>query len=229
VAIIRAWYDWDFEGAEREFRLALELNPSDSSARQAYGWFLCAIGRKEEAIVELRRALDVDPLSPELNAQMGWALYVSGREREALEQLQRTVELEPKFWLAHGFRGWIHENKGRIAERIRDLEIARSLDENPELLGELGRAYALAGRRKEANDILHALLTVPNEANRPGWAIAALYTGLAQDEKVLEWLEWAYDQRYDTLPWLNTDPRFKRFHSHPRFQALLGKVGLPIQ
>ena len=227
VALIRGWYDWDFEGAEREFRRALELNPSDSTSRQAYGWFLCAIGRAEEAIVELRRARELDPQSLELNAQIAWALYVKGQEQEALQQLQHTMELEPNFWLARFFRGWIQEGQGRIAEAIWELEKAKSLDENPELLGELGRVYALAGRTKEANQILHRLLTVPSAANRPAWAIAALYTGFKNDEKVLEWLERGYDERFDTMPWLNTDPRFRSLRSHSRFQALVRKIGLP--
>ena len=87
MALVRAWYEWDFTGAEAEFRRALELNAGDSAARQAYAWFLCAIGRANEAVLELQRALELDPQSLEANAQLGWALYMADKRATGYEAI----------------------------------------------------------------------------------------------------------------------------------------------
>ena len=134
--------------------------------------------------------------------------------------------MEPNFWLSRWFLGWIHENEGRISDALVELERARLLDENPELLGELGRVYALAGRTKEAKQVLEKLQNVQGQAFAPAWAIAGVYAAFGDNEKVLEWLNRGYDERFDTMPWVRTDPRFTNLRSDPRFQALTQKLGL---
>jgi len=93
-------YEWDWEGAEREFRLSLELDPSSAEAHRAYAIYLMAVRRNPEGLVEVQRAWELSPLSPVINVELGLALARNRRYADAVVRLERTLEFEPSFWRA---------------------------------------------------------------------------------------------------------------------------------
>lgn len=149
-----SFYDWDWSGAEREFKRTLELNSNYPAAHHWYSVFLRAMGRFDEAMAESRKAQQLDPVSLSVNTQMGSLLYVSGRFDEAIEQLLQVVELDANYPNSHFYLGLAYEAKGMYDEAIREYDLAISLSgADPELTTCLAAVYALSGRRTEARMI----------------------------------------------------------------------------
>jgi Tfp pilus assembly protein PilF len=125
MGMVKTAYDFDWTGAEREFRRALELDPDYATGHAWYGWYLSVVGRHEEAVKELTRARQLDPLSPEVNAFLGLAFHRAGRYEEAVAQLRKTLEMDPRAWLPHVYLGWTLEQMGRLPQAIAAFEDAR--------------------------------------------------------------------------------------------------------
>src|SRR5262249_24545649 len=140
--------DWDWQGSEREFKRALEINPNDGTARMWYGQTLEAIGRMEEAITERRRALEAEPLSTIISTVLGQVLYNARRYDQAIEQFRTTIDKDPSFALAHLYLGCVYGQKGRFEEAIAELRQALSVSgDAPRYLSALGHVYAISGNR----------------------------------------------------------------------------------
>ena len=231
LAMARFLYDYDWAGAEEEFRRATQLNPADSVAHHLYGIFLGSRGRFEDGERETRRALELDPLSIETNFMVGWNLYYSRRHDGAIKQLQYTLELDPTYFFGEVFLGMAHEQKGRFREAVAAFERARKLtaeagETPPEILADLIRSHAMAGNRILAAKIheeLNALMT-RRYVSRHDLAIVSL--SLGERQAALDWLEKAYEDRNWYMPWIHLEPRFDPLHSEPRFAALVRRMGL---
>jgi Flp pilus assembly protein TadD len=223
--------DYDWAGAEEEFRRATQLNPSDAVAHHLYGIFLGSRGRFEEGERETRRALELDPLSIETNFMSGWNLYYSHRYDDAIRQLRYTLELDPTYFFAEMFMGMAHEQKGGFREAVAAFERARKLtaaagETLPEILADLIRSHAMAENRAMAmkvRDELNALMT-RRYVSRHDLAIVAL--SLGDKREAIDWLEKAYEDRNWYMPWIHLEPRFDPLHSEPRFSALVRRMGL---
>ncbi|HSE98863.1 MAG TPA: tetratricopeptide repeat protein, partial [Blastocatellia bacterium] len=217
---------WDWSEAERLFKRAIELNPNYPPARHWYAFHLAALGRFPEAIEEINRARELDPLSLIINTDVGHILYFSRRYDQAIEAYRRVLEMEPNFSVARWRLGEAYEQKGMYGEAIAEYEKANSYSKNPTIESWLGRAYALAGKREKAREILGESKKIHKRDPRWCYSIAIIYEGLGQKEQAFEWLEKDYDNKGANLALLKVEPMLDSLRTDPRFDELLKRIGL---
>jgi TolB-like protein/DNA-binding winged helix-turn-helix (wHTH) protein/Flp pilus assembly protein TadD len=227
LADIKKGYDWDWTGAEAEYKRALELNPSYSLAREWYAEYLSKMERHEEAIAEARRARQLDPVTANSNIILGLVLYRARRYDESLVAVQKALELHPLNPGALWIEAWSHEQKRELPEAISELEKAINLSGGISLYRALlGHAYALAGKRAKALAILDELKALSGKRYVSPLDIAIVYTGLGDRNAAFEWLEKAYEERTMRIQEL-AEPHFDSLRSDPRFPDLMRRIGLP--
>jgi len=220
-------YEWDKSGAEKEFRRAIELNPSYATAHAWYAEELAALGRGDEALAEIKRAQEVDPLSLPISVVAGWILYVERDYDQAIAQFQRTLEMDSNFAIAHLYLGRAYVQKGNLEQAIIENQMATRLSgDHPFYMAWLGYAYARAGNRNEALRILRQLKVISRQKYVASHDVAAIYAGLGEQSKAIAWLNKSYDERSYTVLQLEVEPEFDSLRSNPRFQSLLHRVGL---
>jgi len=218
-------YDWDWPGAEQEFRRAIELNPNELSAHQWYAVYLSSLGRHQEAIAEIKRALDLDALSLPVNAVTARVLYLARQYDAAIEQSRKTIEMDRAFATVYQNLGQSYEQKGMYAEAVATFQEFYKVEPGHGLAF-LGRAYALAGKTDEADKILSQLKELSARRYVSPYSIAMIYAGLGDKEQTFAWLEKAYQQRVHNLIFLKVEPELDGLRSDPRFAALVQRVGL---
>ncbi len=223
LAVIKTQYDWDWAGAEREFKLALELDPESAPAHQLYGWYLTALGRHEEALEKMKRLQDLDPLNDFALWGTGLSLYFAGRREPAIEQYRRAIALEPRSYWPHMLLGWVYEQQGKFTEAIAELKQAsRLFDDNPHVVASLGYIYARSGEGAAAQEVIAGLHENARRRYTSPYDVAAVFAGLGDKEQTLAWLERAYEDRSGWMAWwMKVDPRFDTLRSDPRFLDLL--------
>ena len=226
LAAIKTVYDWDWQGAEREFKLAIELNPNYATAHQRYSLFLPALGRFDEAIAEARKARDVDPLALPVNENLGDVLYLARRYDEAIEQLHKTLELDPNYGVAHSTLSKVYEAQGRHEESLEE----RLKGSTPETVAELKKVFAASGIKGVWRNRLNVLLERSKTAYVSPADIALFYTRLNDRDQAFAWLEKAMAERSINFNYLVADPRFDNLRGDRRLADLLRRVGLePIK
>ena len=220
-------FDWDFPAAEQRFRKAIALNANYATGHQWYSNFLSVSKRFKQSFEEIERARQLDPLNLMISTDVGLASYWAGDYDRSITSLKQTLELEPNFFLTHFYLGFALARKdleGALAEAqaARQLEPA---DPNPIMLW--GYASARAGRREEAYRALTELRALSVKRFVSAFTIAAVYVGLDERNKALEWLEKAYEEHSGWLVYLGVERAFDAFRSDPRFQDLLRRIRLP--
>jgi len=229
LAFIAETYEWDWPGAEREYKQALELNPGYAQAHNWYGGYLTYTGRFNEGVAEAMRARELDPLSLPLNNALAGRLLAAGRYDEALRQVQTTLELDEHFAPAHQTLGWVYLHGGKQDEAIREfqnaLELAGAADTDIQL--DLGFAYAVSGRPAEARRILANLQQLHQQGIVPAASLATLHGALGESNEAFVWLEKAYQERDPQLTYLKAGRRFEPLREDPRFAQFVRRVGLP--
>jgi serine/threonine protein kinase/tetratricopeptide (TPR) repeat protein len=228
LAYIRAYYEWDWTAAEREFRRALELRPSYADAHFSYSRFLAAAGRMDEAMAETRRAEDLDPRSLSLKANHALLSYFAGRYDEALKELVDVRQSDSALPLAHWGIGLVYEQKGLEKEAIAALLKATSLSGSLNMKSSLGHAYAQFGKREEALKILTLLKERSRQSYVPSYYFVLIHAGLGENDLAFEWLERAYQERSTVLAYLRLDPRLASLHADKRFASLLARLGIGV-
>jgi serine/threonine protein kinase/Tol biopolymer transport system component/tetratricopeptide (TPR) repeat protein len=226
-AHVKVNLDWDWSGAEREFKLALELNPNYAEAHHRYSHYLVAMGRFEESLTESFHGLELDPLDLTMNTHLGWHYLMARQDDEAIEQLKRTLELDKSFINARLYLARAYERKGMLLEAITEIQKARDVYGQSQIAsGLLGHAHAMAGQRNEALKIVEELSEQSKREHVWPYNIAVIYVGLGERDEALQWLEKAYLEHSDDLIYLKVDPIFDPLRSDPRFKDLLRRVGL---
>jgi TolB-like protein len=229
LAFIAETYDWDWPGAERQYKQALQLNPSYAQAHNWYAGYLTYTGRFNEGIAEAIRARELDPLSLPLNNALAGRLLAGGRYDEALAQVQRTLELDEHFAPAHQTLGWIYLHSGKQREAIREFQHALELSgaEDTDIQLDLGFACAVSGQQEEARRILVKLEQMHQQGIAPSASVAILYGALGESDQAFAWLEKAYQERDPQLTYLKAGRRFEPMRKDPRFGQFVRRVGLP--
>jgi len=226
LAPIKEW-EFDWEGAEREYKRAIELNPGYSTAYLWYAFNLTCRGKFDEALTEIRKAQELDPLSFIINNWVGDAFYYSRRYEYALEQYKKSAELFPDNAQAHIGIGQTNVEMGKYKDAIVELKKAVALTGG--LLdnkAKLGYVYAKSGRRDEAKTIINELEEKISQNYVSPCLIAAIYSALGEGDLAFQWLERAYESRDMYIFYLKVDPVFDNIRSDPRFEAMLKKINL---
>ncbi|HEX6572856.1 MAG TPA: protein kinase, partial [Steroidobacteraceae bacterium] len=226
MGIIKFWYDWDWSGAEAEFRRAMEAARPEPAARVFYGHLLSNLGDHTRATQELRRALDDQPYSPFANAIFAQALYYEGRYDAAIAHLHKTLELDPSLWLTHNILGRAYAWKGMPREGLLELDKATALGGSLIVRATAGYTLAISGKRDEARAILDELTTRATQGYVPPSNLALVHLGLGERDAALDRLEEAVEARDLLLTFLGVEPRWAQLAGDPRFTAVLSKVGL---
>ena len=217
--------EFDWTGAEREFKTALELNPGMADSHDLYGQMLSAVGRFDEAMVVLKRAHELDPLAH--RSDMASTLLRAGRNDEALQVALPIVEFDPHYPRAHATLGWAYLLNGKLDQGIASLRHAAALSPGETLwFAQLGQALAFAGRPDEARDVLRQLEQLAQTRYVSPYHFAYVLTGLGQADDAIDWLERAYAERAGSVYGIRSSFLFASLRSHPRFKALLGKMNL---
>ena len=228
LGLIRFQYDWDWQGAEEEFKVALDINPSYAPAHHFFADYLKAVGRFDEAIVEIEKARELDPLSLAINTGVGHVLYLSRQYDKAIEEYKRAVELDPSFMATHVWFGRPYLEKGLFAEAIAELETAVRLSEDSTLaLAMLGHGLASAGREKDALQILEKLKKRSQNQYVPSYWIAVIYNGFKDKEQTMAWMWKAFEERSSWLVWSKVEPRFDWLREYPEFKSLMNAMRFP--
>ncbi|OGU08233.1 MAG: hypothetical protein A2W29_04635, partial [Gemmatimonadetes bacterium RBG_16_66_8] len=220
-------HDWDWEGAGRAFRRAIEVNPRYAPAHQWYSMLLTAHGRHEEALIEGHTALELDPASVSGRRGMGWNYYYARRWDQAIYHLSRGIEMNPTAEESYRVLGLAHGLAGDLPTAERVLREARELPgAGPYSVSALGWVLARAGKAAEARSLLAELEASAGRGYVSAVAFAVLSLGLEEYEKALDWTERAYEERRGWLVYLNVHPLLDPVREKPRFRELVRKMKL---
>jgi TolB-like protein/DNA-binding winged helix-turn-helix (wHTH) protein/Tfp pilus assembly protein PilF len=240
LADVELILDWNWSGAEREFKRAIELNPNYSPAHVWYAHYLVAMGRFDESIAEARRSLELDPLSQFTMDFAEWAFYLARHFDLSVEQSRKSLELAPEFPWAHYDLGQVYERTGRAREAIQEFMKAEEMfGLSQDRLAELRRVYHQSGEKRYWRQILAFCREGSKQprkfASTSGYGhcdymqnadVAAVQVRLGEFNAALESLERGYAKHETELIYLKVDPSWDNLRSDPRFQNLLRRVGL---
>lgn len=219
-------HDWDWEGLERDFQRAIELNPAEGIVYYWFGEFLMSLGRPDEAIAVTEKAFQSDPLSAVIGASLGMILYLARKYDQAATVLQHMQEISPEHFLPHMRMGLVRIQQARYKDAIQELKTAVHLaEQSTETLAALAMAHGAAGEKKEAHAIASELEASQGKRYVLPYNFAKIYAAGKNAEKGFEWLERAYDDGSPDLIELNSEPIFDPMRSDPRFSDLMRRVG----
>ena len=222
MALIKFYHEWDWDGAEKAFQRALEINPSVAFIHYHYAWYFAVLGRLDEAIVEHKRARELDPLNPLHTAWLGGLYWIGGRYDDAIDEARKSLELDPDYDIGLYILGAANAEKGMYEEAIAaHQELAKIA---PWWSFALGRTYVLAGRRDEALKILAEL--EKEEASPFGaFGLAILNTALGKKDEAFRWL--AYEYPHAWFLGIGMLPSFEPLWDDPRLHDMLRRMNLP--
>jgi len=224
LAVFKLFYEYDWEGCEREFRRAFALNPNYAFAHDQFGLALAFQGRFDEANAEGTRAAELDPLSPQILIDNTLALMFQGNVAAAKAQASRASELDPSYFFPPMIQGWVDINAGNSSSAIPWLRKAEALESPPFVSAWLAYAYATSGDRPRAMAAFEDLKKRSLGGKVLPFNLAVVHLGLGDHKLALDDLERAYASDSQWMGWLNRDRMFDPLRSEPRFVALLKKL-----
>ncbi|HEX4001390.1 MAG TPA: tetratricopeptide repeat protein [Candidatus Acidoferrales bacterium] len=228
LAAVLWLHDWQWEKAQAEFKRSLELGPAYPTANHWYAEYVMTMGRHAEALDRMKKSQELDPLSLIINVAVGWAFYYSRRYEDAVEQLRRTLDLDPSYPVTYWILGLLLRKTGHYDLAIGEGEKAVKFSGgSPLMRAALARTLGRAGKTTEARQILDDLAKLSREKYVAPYFFAGIHIGLGEDDRAIECLEKAYDERSHWLIYLHIDPAMDALRYNPRFQDLLRRVGLP--
>jgi TolB-like protein/DNA-binding winged helix-turn-helix (wHTH) protein/Tfp pilus assembly protein PilF len=227
LAGIKFSFDWDWAGAESEFRRAIELNPNDVTAHFWYAQLLLALGRWDESLASDNRAAHLDPVAPIFVEFRGAISHNARQYEKATEQMKEALRLDPNYFLIHYDLGRAYEQLGSYERAVSEFQKAVELS-GGDMTSEssLAHVYAVSGQKAKAEEILNELKQKVS-GNNLSYQIADIYIGLGQQDQAFEWLEKAYQERSGWLTWIAIEPKLDPLRSDPRFTNLLRRMNLP--
>ena len=226
LGLIKSWYDLDWSGAEREFQVALALDPSQITALLWHSLCLSATGRYQDAVASVQRAREIEPLSPSVNLYLGVAQTHAGQHDLAVRQLQLTAELDPGYYRPYFFLGrslsWLERHDEAIAAHQMSLSLR---PDSIEALAFLGVALAAKGDRKGALKMIKEV-SAKGCATEPAILIATMYAKLEMASEMFQWLERAVAVKSTPIYLCVLNPEYIPYRTDPRFHSILASIGL---
>lgn len=227
LAYIKFIYDWDWAGAEQEFKRAIALNPAYDTAHHWYSHELMAMGRTDEAMDESRRAIELSPSDTVINEHLGWTYLMSRDYPHAAQSAGKALELDPNFLLAHRILAQADLYQGNYSGAIEEFQRGVDLSHgDPVSKAYLARAYAVSGRKDDAFRLLQELRQLSNKQYVPPAEIAEIQAALGQNEEAFRSLAKAFEDRESALVYLKVDRGYDPIRSDPRFAGLLKRLNL---
>lgn len=227
LAGINTWTDWDWLGAEREFRRAIELNPNYPDARIYYSHFLNYMGRPKEAAIQADRALELDPLNTLFQGIYAMHLMISRRYDDAISMLRKILDTAPNDAIALSTLRSAYHMKHMYKEALEIWKASYAAKGDREALDALERGFAEGGYRGALQRVAETLVARSRTTYVTPWQIGTLYTRAGKNNEALEWLEKAYEAHDPNMPYLSVDPIFDDLRADPRFQDILRRMKLP--
>ena len=226
LASVKMNYEWDWAGAERLCKRAIELSPNYGSAHHLYATYLAEIGRPREAVAEARRAHEVEPLSPVFSANVIWKFYLAHQYVQAESEFRKLSGWWPKDTGGYVLAS-VYLQTGRQREAIAELQKSAAESHRAVLeLMYLGHALGVTGARAEGQKVLEEMQGLSQRRYVPPEYIAIVYEGLGERDRALQWFEKACAER-SMNGWILPDPRLDPIRTEPRFKNLMRRMGLP--
>ena len=220
-------YDWDWDLADREFRRAIEIDPRYATAHQWYAFLLASQRKLDAALVAAHTAADLDPASVSIRRSLGWAYFYARRYDETRRHMLRAIEMNPTADETYRVLGLALAMHGDFAESERVLREASEFPgAGTYTTSTLGYSLARAGKRAEARAVYDALETRARSGYVSPVAFATILIGLGENERALDWLERAYEERRGWLAYLSVNPVLDTLRGNPRFEAMVRTMGL---
>jgi TolB-like protein/predicted Ser/Thr protein kinase len=219
-------YAWDWEGAEREFKLAIEKAPEYATSYHWYFIFLGIMGRHEEAFPIIKKGAELDPYSPIILTNLAGAYVQREDYASAADVVQKVLDIDPQFFFGKVYRAEILRDQGKTKEAVEVLDGIRLSGLSSNNLGFVANCYASLGEKSRARMILNGLLTDVVRSTADPVAIAMGYAGLGDADSTMVWLEKAREQRSNLLPNSRPWQEFRLIHQDPRYLEILRAMGL---
>jgi TolB-like protein/Tfp pilus assembly protein PilF/predicted Ser/Thr protein kinase len=230
LGIIKLHHEWDWPGAEQEFKRAMELNPSWPGAYHWYAHYLMFTDRLDESVAYTRRASELDPVNSEIAACVGWHCLFARRYDLAVAQSLKTMELDETQFSARLYLGRAYEQQGKFEEAIAEFENALPISGGaPAVLAALGHAYAASGKPDQARKMLKMLEEKSKDRYVSAYNFAVVYAAIGDRDRAFDWLDKAFLERSTWLIHVKWDERFVTLRDDPRFGALLKRIGMPSE
>ena len=226
VGVVKEHFEWDWPGAERELRRAIELNPNSANAHHWLGEYLTNMGQFEEGLRETRKAQEIDPLSRLINTTIGWQLHLAGQNDQAIEQLRKALDIDPKFAPARRLLEGVYAQMGRYKEAVAEREKMLSLYGGSELAASVEEDFSKSGYRGVLQSWVDGLTEVSKHGHVSSYSIGEVYMRMGETERAIKWLQQAYDEHDTELVSLAVQPEFNPIRSDPRFQEILKHMKL---
>jgi DNA-binding winged helix-turn-helix (wHTH) protein/Flp pilus assembly protein TadD len=227
LGVVKMQYEWDWAGAEQEYKRAIAIDPAEPAGHRLYAWLLVALGRFEQARREMDAAMEADPTNGFYHAEMALVWYFGRNYERCVEQCRRAIALDATSYWPHMVLGWTYEQQGKLDVGIEELHQANHLMDNPQVTASLGHAYAVAKRPVDARRVISDLVELSKRRYVSPYDIATVWAGLGDEAQTLAWLETAHDDRSGWLAlWSKVDPRFDSIRSSGQFRSILRRTGL---
>jgi len=227
LAWIKTFFEWDWSGAQRSYKRAIELNPSYATAHHWYASLLGSIGRHNESIAEAKRAQELDPASVAISCSLGGIFLFARRYDKSIEELQKAIELDPNFYIPHWYLTYPYAMKGLHDEAIAEAHKALKLSGGSlRMMGVLSYAYAVSGKQAEAKNLIVEINKLSKQTYISPFGMALIYVALGEKDKAFELLETAYEQRDHWLYQLKVVAYLDSLRPDPRFKEMLRKMNL---
>lgn len=231
LGMVKFYYDWDWAGAESEFKRAIELEPSYVTARQFYADYLTAMQRHDEAIAEVQAIQRLDPRSPFIYVELGRNYLYARKYADAIGFFKSAVNKDPNSWIPHYHLGQAYALQKDHANAIAELERAADIDKGSDIMSMLARVYAASGvpeNREKAKQLLTELERKVPPEYVSSYDLAMIYVALGQTDKAFEFFRKAYAEKSDGLVLLKANPWVDGIRADQRFVSLLRDLRFPI-
>lgn len=224
LATVRMFYEWDWDGAEKELQRAIELDPNSAEAHHLYGLYFTALNRQEEAGREVERAHELDPLSLAITGDLLKTSIAARQYDRAIEEARKVVASNPDFAFAHAWLGIAYAQKKQFPEAIAALEKARSLNPSCTMDHLLAVVLAAAGNKGEARRLAAKLEQMAQQQYVCAYEVASVYVALGDNDTAYQWMQKGVEARCDSLVWLKSEPWMDPLRMDPRYPELVKQV-----
>jgi len=225
LAYVKLSYEWDLDGAKKEFARAIALDPSSAKAHHWYSHYFMGANDLNKATEQMTLAIELEPLSPIINIGVGWCYYYSRQYDKAIEQYRSVVEIDPTMPMAHQTLGMAYQQKGLFPQAIAEFQRANALSGNsPTSLAALASAYGFAGQANEARRELARLEELSRTRYVPALYFAMIHNSLGESAKALKFGWDAASERSDYLVYLRLEPQVGKLAGDTRFLRLIGSL-----